>query len=153
MAQEVVAVHLADESRLMLEKLGRVEVMSDIRKALYAGTAEAVPAVRAKIRAMPSTKGRRTKTSLRSQLAMAVGRKVKTTGKTCYVAIIQHPRGGYANLARAVEGEIPWQHPVYGYKPDVKEAPYPFFYDTLEKLYPQLEIEMDTALADIDRKM
>jgi len=84
---------------------------------------------------------------------MAIKRQVKVIRRNIFVAIVSKPSGGYANLARCLEGEIPWHHLTFGHLPEVDESPHPFFYATLEKLMPGVEVKVRQALIYFDRKL
>jgi len=153
MAQARITMTLSPESRRQLLKLSRAEIKPELRRALMTSTSGAVPAVRAKARSLPSKKRKRTKLSLRSQIAMAIKRRIGATYRGVWVAIVSEPHGGLANLARCVEGEIPWVHPTFGHAPDVDQKPMPFFYDTLEKIIPGMEVAVRDALIRFERKV
>ena len=153
MARAQVTMSLDARSRRELARIGKGSVNKELRAALVESTSGAVPAVRAKIRSYPSQKGKRKRDSLRSQIAMAIKRRIKATSRGSFVAIVSEPSGGLANLACAVEGEIPWQHPTFGHEPTVDQNPMPFFYETLEKIIPGIEFRVRQALIRFETKI
>jgi hypothetical protein len=148
-----VTMVMTPESKASLRKLSRAELVPELRKALTASTNGAVPAVRSKVREMPSKKRKRTKKSLRSQVAMAIKRKIGTSSRNVSVVILSQPHGGLANLARCVEGEIIWKHPTFGHPPTVVQTPYPFFYHTLDAIIPGTSVKVREALIRFERRI
>ena len=150
-----IRMTLTPESRRELQKLGRAKFMPELRKALYTSTSSAVPAVRTAVRQIPSKSPGRTRTSLRSQVAMAIKRRVTTNSKrNVSVAIVSEPHGGLANLARAVDGEIPWWHYTYGNEPKQDEQSYEFFYSTLNrKVVPGVDIAVGRVAINLKRRI
>ena len=153
MARANITMTLTPQSKRELEKLGKARLAPELRRALYTSTSGAVPAVRAAARNLPSKQKTRTKKSLRSQLAMACQRRIKATSRGVYVAIVSAPRGGLSNLARAVEGEIPWHHPTFGGPPEVDQPHMPYFYETLDKILPGVEASVGEALIKFQSKL
>jgi hypothetical protein len=149
-----ISLKLSDEARRNINKLRTADLLPELRRQMSTATNGAVPVVRKAARSIPShdTK-KRTKLSLRSQLASAVGRRIYLDGRRVTVAIVSAPRGGLSNLARCVEGEIPWQHPFFGHKPEVTQPPKPYFYPALEALGPEFGRKIEQVLDDFDRKM
>lgn len=145
---------LTPESKRTLRKMERAQLMPELKTAFRQATNTAVPIVRSEIRSKPSQAAKRTRESLRSQVAMAIKRRIGFSSRRAYVAIVSEPHGGLANLARVVEGEIPWDHPTFGHDPTMRQEPMPFFYGTLEKLLPpSTEVKVRAALIKFERKL
>lgn len=150
-----VQLSLSEQSKRTLAKLVTAEATKDLRKELTGATAGIVPAVRQAARDLPSSRKRasRKNGSLRSAIAYAITRKIKVSTRKIMVVITSVPRGGKSNLARAVEGDIPWKHPVYGRQPDVTQEPHPFFYRTVQKFGPEVESRVRSVLVEFERKL
>jgi hypothetical protein len=148
-----VTMTLSPKSRENLERLGSKDIKPALRKALIAGTSPAVSEVRKAARNLESKSKKRTKESLRSQLAAAVQRKIGLSRRGVYVLIKSVPMGGLSNLARAIEGEIPLMHPTFGHKPDVTQSPKPYFYKTLEKIIPGVDIQVKKAFIKFEKEI
>jgi len=114
--------------------------MPGMKKEMNMVANVAVNAVRGAARDIPS-KQRRSKDSLRSALARGVKKKLKETKNDVTAVITCKGSGGNpkANLARAVDGEIPWRHPTFGHDPVVDQKSHEFFYSTLDSLEPGMK--------------
>lgn len=155
-SSENVRLELTEQSRRVLASMQKADALPDLRKALIEASEPMVPAVKRAARGLPSTRSRKNTpgTSLRNALANAVKRKIKLTSKrTPLVLITNIPQGAKSNLARAVEGEIPWEHPVFGHPPNVTQEPMPFFYRTLNKYAPFVETRVRAVLDQFERKI
>lgn len=153
---EDVRMELTAESERVIAKMIRADALPDLRKALVEASEPMVPAVKRAARGLPSTRSRRQTPggSLRNQLANAVKRKIKlSTRRSPMVLITNVPQGAKSNLARAVEGEIPWEHPTFGHEPTVRQTPMPFFYSTLEKYAPFVEARVRKVLDDFEHQL
>jgi len=147
-------VELTAESKKTVVKLAKADAMPDLRKALMVATAPAQAALRKAARALPSTRNRKDVDSLRNALAGAIQRRVKTTSKVVTVIILSVPRGGKSNIARAVEGIIPWEHSVFGHEGTrVKQKPMPYFYKTMDELLPETTAKVESAMAEFEKKL
>lgn len=153
MAKQSVRMYMTPGSQARLRRLGKTRIMPELRKELRGATNAAVPALRVKIKSLPSEGHGGGKEGLRKQLARAVKRRMGLSVRRCYIAILVEPHGGLANLARAVEGTIPWKHPTYGNKPDVKQESMPFFYETLARLAPVVDGRVRRALFNFEKKV
>jgi hypothetical protein len=149
-----VRMELTAESQRTLHKLVEADVKADLRKQMMVATQPLVPAVKAaalhKIHA-PGT--RRNKASLSSQVANAVSRSIKMTARQIVASINLTAKGNLSNLARVVEGEIPWRHPTFGHDPEVDQPKRPFFYATLAALIPTISREIEKVLDEVEKKL
>jgi hypothetical protein len=119
---------------------------AEFRKQIRAAAAPLVPVVRARIGAIPSKQGSRSRAggSLRSQMRRATKLYVRTTGPLTGVVIMVDGRkmpSHEGRLPAYMEGTLPrWRHPVFGPTPAnpkpawVQQAPKPYFYDTVRPL-------------------
>jgi hypothetical protein len=155
-SSEDVKMELTAESRAIIQRMKHADALPDLRKALIEASDPMVPAVKRAARGLPSVRSRY-KTpngSLRNALANAVKRKVKLTSKRVPLVLITNvPQGGKSNIARAVEGEIPWEHPTFGHNPTVSQEAMPFFYRTLEKYAPIVEQRVRKVLTEFAQKL
>ena len=147
-------MELTAESRRSLEKLAKADLMPDLRKQMMVATQPLAPAVKAvarhKIQAPGTT---RNKASLSTQVANAVGRSIVTTTRQISVAIELSCKGNLSNLARAVEGEIPWHHPTFGHDPDVNQRSRPFFFRTLEAMMPSVAAKLESVFTEFEKRL
>lgn len=152
MPNDVVRLEMTAETKRALRKLQQLDIMPDLRRELRAVTQPMVTAVRRAVRAIPSSRTRRQAKdlggSLRTAVAMAVKQKVKASGRQVVAAVVVNSKGGKANLARVLEGTIPWKHQTYGHEPEVTQESHPYFYGTLEPYghdaYKRIEYLIDT---------
>lgn len=141
------------QSKRTLAKLSKADPMKPIRKNLMLATQPIVPAEKAAARTLPS-KDKRTRDSLRTALANAVTRKVRVSHASIAVIIGVLSKGGKANLARVVEGEIgPWQHPTYGHDPKVTQASHAWFYPTIQKMVRGVSNQIEKVLSDVEKQL
>jgi hypothetical protein len=149
-------VELTAQSERTIAKLRGTDIMPDLRKELRNATDEMQPAVRQAARSLPSERkgrGGNKSTSLRRAIAASVKRRVKVNGREVRVDVYTQPSGGKSNLARCVEGVIPWEHPTYGHKPTVRQNPKPFFYDTIQAMIPKVTARVSLVLSDYEKKL
>lgn len=145
-------VEITAETIRTVAKLKGSDAMPDLRRQMRAATSAMQPAVRAAVRATPSAK-KRDRDSLRSAVASSVQRKIKLSTKKVLVVITCVPRGGKSNLARVLEGDIIWRHPVYGHLPEIYQTPHPFFWQTVENLIPETNSQIESVLENFERKL
>lgn len=147
---------LSAESKKTIAKLSTADFKPEIRKGLRDASAPLQAAVRNAVRHLPASRKRSKDSpggSLRSAVASAVVRRIKVTPTEQFVIIMVRPRGGKSNLARALEGEIPWAHPTYGHEPVVTQDPQPFFYSTIETKEPGMETAIEHILSAVDKQL
>jgi len=111
---------------------------AEFGKELRAAAKPMVPAVRAAIRQIPSTRPYRAD-ELRGRLSKAVKLEVKTTGRQAGVRIRVDGRkmpDKQKALQSYMEGTKPrWRHPVYGNREVwVQQQPHPYFFKTVRPL-------------------
>ena len=138
-----------------LERLKHANLNPVLRKALTKATAPTQRLVRQAARALPSGRSRRNTPggSLRNAIANSVTRKIKVSAKGIMILITVVPRGGKSNLGRALEGEIPWEHPTFGHDPKVEQKPEPFFYDTINHELPSIAAQIEAAMTEFERTL
>jgi hypothetical protein len=133
-------MELTPESKRLIASMKTANCLPELRKAMLEASSPLAPAVKRAARGLPSTRGSSPRGgSLRRNIADAVKRRTKFVPGGELIVIVVEPHGGKANIARAVEGEIPWNHPTFGNDPRVDQEPMPFFYRTLEKYAPFVE--------------
>lgn len=148
------SAQLTAESRRNLERLAKADLMPDLRKEVMSSTQPLVSAVKEAARHKVHAPGQaRTRASLSSQIANAVGRSVVTTSRQVTAQITLTCKGNLSNLARSVEGIIPWEHPTFGHDPKVRQRPRPFFYATLETLTPRVANQIERVLSKLEKKL
>lgn len=153
MATSNVRMELTAQGIRVVEKMERADALKPLRRELMTATADMAPAVKRVARRLPS-QDTRTKNSLRTALANAVQRKVKLTlRRGVMVLITVVPHGGKENLARAIEGIIPWQHPTFGHDPVVDQEPMTFFYKTLQKFEQTIEARVRSVLTKFESEL
>jgi len=115
-----------------LRKMNNKQMATRFRKELRAAASPLVPAVRASIRRLPSSRGY-SASGLRGRLSRATKLEVRTTGKEAGVAIRVDGRKMPAHQ-RAVPAYMEgtkkrWKHPVYGRRSLwVSQGAHPYFY-------------------------
>lgn len=118
-----------------LRKMDDRELLKRFRKELRGAAKPLVPAVRASIRQIPSSRPY-TAAGLRGQMARATGLEVKTTGRQAAVIIRvdgrKMPPDARA-LQSYMEGVKPrWRHPVFGNRNVyVEQPPHPYFFTVM----------------------
>jgi hypothetical protein len=143
------------EAKRALEKMALMEVTPEMKLALSAATAPAATALKMAARGLPS-QGKYSRGGLRSDLAKGVKRLIASARRSVTATFRVTGSGGapLANLGRAVEGEIPWTHPVFGNPgTEVTQQPKPFFYRTLNAIIPGLDRAFKMALEIYERKL
>lgn len=137
MASSLGLRHGRDLARITreLRQMDDKELLARFRKELRAASRPLVPAVRASIRAIPSSRPY-TPAGLRGRLSRATTLEVKTSGKQAAVAIRVDGRKLPARskaVAAYMEGTRPrWRHPVYGNRDNwVQQPPQPYFYKVM----------------------
>jgi hypothetical protein len=150
MSKDAFRIEPTADTRRAIEQLAHLDVDRDLRREINSATQSVVREIRAEIASMPSTTGRKAKGKgggLRAALARNVKKRVRMNKRETTIAIELTPHGGLENLARAVEGDIPWQHPVYG-EPgtDVTQPPHPFFMRTIASATAALEYRIRAAV-------
>jgi hypothetical protein len=147
-----VKVKPTTRTKAKLRKLSYMDITPGMRKEMLKATAPAVPAVRARIRAIPSQHQSTQSPTLTESLAKAVKRS--TIRRNNYVQVLVQVKGsGLANLARAVEGAIPWVHPTFEHEPIVEQKPVPFFHDPLNELQALVGVRMKAVGMKIQRQV
>lgn len=150
-------VRLTAASKVTIAKLAHADAMPPLRKRMRTATSPITSAVKQAARNIPSTHSRYKAAerggSLRSAVANTIQRKMKFSTRNVSVIIAQVPSGGKSNLASVLEGVKPWDHPTYGHDPKVHQEPHPFFYDTIEKMEPAVNREIETVLSEFERML
>ena len=154
--------HAGTDLRVVSRELRRMddrEVTSRFRRDLRAAAVPLVPAVRASALAIPSKTGRskRSKDSLRRDIARAVTLRVRTAGRLASVAIFvdgrkMPPREGA--LPQYMEGTRPrWRHPVFGRSNDpwIQQPPHPYFYRVVRPLGFASRVAINKTIDSITR--
>lgn len=140
-----VQVTPTPETRALLADMAATDLAPEVRAVLGGTTAPAVARIRARISTMPSSTPH-TGTSLRAALAKALTYVVRQTPRGIYIRVAIAMHGGKENLARAVEGEIPWKHPTYGREPEQHQDPYPFFNGPVEAATAAIDYKLRIAI-------
>lgn len=116
-----------------LKRMNDKELKKRFTKELRTAAKPLVPAVRASIRGIPSSRPYKA-SGLRGQMSRATGLQVKTAGKQASVVIRVDGRK-MPPKAKAVAAYMegtkprPWRHPVYGHRQVVvQQDPHPYFY-------------------------
>jgi hypothetical protein len=150
-----VSFAMTDQAKRVVEKMIVADAMPILRKNIRDATAPIQSAVRAEARALPSkwqitsVKGG----SLRAAVAMSIKRIINLSTRSILVAITNSPSGGKSNLARVLEGTIPWEHPTFGHDPKVTQPPHPFFWRTIDKFAPAIEAKVQAVLTEFEREL
>jgi len=155
MAQDAVRLEMTDQAKRVVAKLIAADAMPALRKEIREATDPIVPAIRNEVKSLPSQykitseKGG----SLRAAVAAAMKRSIKLSKRTVAVSIQNVPHGGKSNLARVLEGELPWNHPTFGHKPKVSQPSHPYFFRTVEKFGPSIEVKVREVLSKFEREL
>jgi len=150
---EFATIQMTAQSQAIVKRLKGSDVMPDLRREMRAATQPLQPAARQAARRLPSQRRRTKVDSLRTAIANAITRKLKLSQRQVLVAIVAIPKGGKSNLARALEGEIPWEHPTYGHDPIVTQEAHPFFKKTLDKYEPSVTRAIEGVLTKFERRL
>jgi hypothetical protein len=122
-----------------LKALDDKKVLARFRSELRAAARPVVPAVRASIRRIPSSRPY-SADGLRGRMAKATNLQVKTAGRQASV-IVRVDGRKMPDKARSVqaymEGTKPrWRHPVFGHDWWVQQPPQPYFYNVMRMAGP-----------------
>lgn len=155
MPADDMRLEMTDQAKRIVLKLKMANAMPILRRQLREATDPIVPALRAEVKATPSQNRVKSEKggSLRGAVAAAMKRQIQLTTRTVRVAIVNKPHGGKSNLARVLEGEIPWKHPTYGHKPEVIQQSHPYFFRTVEKFGPEIDLRVRAVLNKIEREL
>jgi len=139
------------ELRAMNDK----ELLKRFRKELRAAGRPLVPAVRASIRQIPSSRPY-SANGLRGQMSRATGLQVKTTGRQASAVIRvdgrkMPPRAGA--VAAYMEGSRPrWRHPVYGDRDNwVPQPAHPYFYKVMRAGGPRARLAVNRVIDQVSK--
>jgi hypothetical protein len=118
-----------------LRRMDNREMLKRFRKELRTAARPLVPAVRASIRQIPSSRPY-TAAGLRGQMSRATGLEVKTVGKQASVIIRvdgrKMPPGAKAVQAYMEGTKARWRHPVFGHPNTwVQQDPHPYFFNVM----------------------
>lgn len=144
---------IGSELRKMNDKQLKKEFSSELRAAAK----PMVPAVRAAIRQIPSSRGY-TSDGLRGRMSKAVKLEVKLTGKQAGVRIRVDGRKMPTRekaLQSYMEGlKKPWRHPVFGNREVwVKQEPHPYFYKTVRPIGLRSRVNVNKAIDRVAKKI
>jgi len=154
MPGELARVNLDHRSEELLKRLEKADLMPELKYAMRSSTNGIVPRIKRAIKGLPSNQAEHNKGSLRDDVARSVKRSVRVSPREVFVAVLVKPHGGKSNLARVLEGAIPWRHPVYGRAgTDVGQSPSPYFYDTIEKQRREVEKEILGVFRRFEREL
>jgi hypothetical protein len=138
-----------------LRRMNDKEMLKRFRKELRVAASPLVPAVRASIAAIPSTRPY-SSDGLRGQMSRATGLQVKTVGKQASVVIRVDGRK-MPNHSRAVQSYMegvksPWRHPVYGNREVwVRQEPNPYFYKVMDRAGPRARLAVNRVLDQVSK--
>ncbi len=138
-----------------LRKMNDKELTKRFRKELRKAAAPLVPAVRASIRRIPSSRPY-SPAGLRGQMSRATSLQVKTTGKQASVIIRVDGRKMPAH-AKAVQAYMegtksPWRHPVFGNREVwVAQPAQPYFYKVMAAGGPRARLAVTRVLDGVSK--
>lgn len=138
-----------------LRKMDNKELSKRFRKELRTAAAPLVPAVRASIRTLPSSR-RYSASGLRGQMSRATTLQVKTLGKEAQVVIRVDGRK-MPTRSKAVQAYMegiksPWRHPVFGNTEVwVRQDPHPYFYRTMRGAGPRARLAVARVLDQVTK--
>ncbi|MBY8342019.1 hypothetical protein LXH13_06120 [Streptomyces spinosirectus] len=140
-----------------LRKMDNKQLKKEFGSELRSAAKPMVPAVRAAIRQIPSSRGY-SADGLRGRMSKAVKLEVKLTGKQAGVRIRVDGRKMPTHekaLQAYMEGlKKPWRHPVYGNKEVwVKQDPSPYFYKTVRPLGTRTRVNVNRAMDRVAKKI
>lgn len=137
-----------------LRKMDDREVLKRFRKELRTAARPLVPAVRASIRKIPSSRPY-SADGLRGQMSRATTLQVKTTGKQASVVIRVDGRKmppKAKSVQSYMEGIKPrWRHPVFGHDWWVQQQPNPYFYKVMDKAGPFARLAVNRVLDQVSK--
>jgi hypothetical protein len=145
---------LAEISR-ELRRMNDKEMLKRFRKELRAAATPLVPAVRASIAAIPSSRPY-SADGLRGHMSRATTLQVRTVGKQASVVIRVDGRK-MPPRSRAVQSYMegvksPWRHPVYGNREVwVKQEPNPYFYKVMDRAGPLARLAVNRVLDQVSK--
>jgi len=151
-----IRVELTAQSERVLLKMRKFDAMPQVRREIIAAMKPMASAAKRAVRNAPSKRTSKRDSpggSLRSAIARAITTKVRFSRRNIMALVTVVPHGGKANLARAYEGEIPWDHPTFGHDPEQHQEPNPFFYRTLDKYEPVIAARVKAVLDKLEREL
>ncbi|BBB01077.1 hypothetical protein RVR_8322 [Actinacidiphila reveromycinica] len=140
-----------------LRKMDDKTILAAFRKELRKSAQPLVPAVRASIRRIPSSRPY-SASGLRGQMSRATTLQVKTAGKQASVIIRVDGRKMPAR-AKAVqaymEGSKPrWRHPVFGNTAAwVQQPAQPYFYKVMRAAGPKARLAVNRVISNVSKKI
>lgn len=140
-----------------LRKMDDKTILKGFRKELRKSAQPLVPAVRASIRRIPSSRPYSAQ-GLRGRLSRATTLQVKTAGKQASV-IIRVDGRKMPNHSKSVqaymEGSKPrWRHPVFGNTAVwVQQDPQPYFYKVMSAAGPRARLAVNRVISDVSKKI
>ena len=151
-----IRAELTADSKRLVEKAIKFNAMPELRREIAAAMRPLAMAAKRVVRNAPSKRTSKRNApggSLRVAIANAITTKIRLSRRSILALVTVVPQGGKSNLARAYEGEIPWDHPVFGHDPTVSQEPNPFFYRTLNKYAPLIEARVRAVMINLERKL
>lgn len=155
----------ADDLVALTRSLRRLESGKELRKKLRddikAAAKPVVPAVRAKVKGLPSkgqSKGR-SRPGLRKSVARATRLQVQMSGRYAGVTIRVDPKkmpAGMHNLPAYLEGAAPfqrWRSPNWGRDDWKTQRPHPYFYAIATHAEPHIKRAVADAVDSIRRQI
>jgi hypothetical protein len=138
-----------------LRQMDSPEVLTRFRKELRTAAKPLVPAIRASIRQISSSRPYST-AGLRGQMSKATTLQVKTAGKQASVVLRVDGRKMPLNagsLPAYMEGSKPrWRHPVYGNRNNwVQQPARPYFYNKLAVAGPRTRQAVGRVMDQISK--
>ena len=137
------------------------ELRKQLRKDLTKDIKPMVPAVRAKVKALPSKgeSARRGRPGLRASTARATRLQAQMSGRFAGITVRVDPKKmppGVHNLPGYLEGAAPfqrWRSPIFG-RDDYKTQPaHPYFYAIARRYEPAAKRAVETAIESIRRQI
>lgn len=138
------------------------ELRKRLRRDIAAAAKPMVPAIRSKVRALPSRgeSSGRGRPGLRASIAKATRLQVQMSGRYAGVTVRVDPRKmppGMHSLPGYLEGAAPfqpWRHPVYGNRDAfVTQHPRPYFYAIAERYEVPVRQAAAEAIESIRRQI
>lgn len=162
----MIAVEVSSDDLVQtVRALRGLEDGKELRKAMRRNIAQAakpmVPALRAKVRGLPSRgeSARRGRPGLRASTAKATRLQVQMSGRFAGVTVRVDPKkmpAGMRNLPAYMEGEAPfarWRKPTFGRDPWSTQSPTPYFYGIARRYEQPVREAVAESIETIQRQI
>lgn len=136
------------------------ELRKQLRKNIASAAKPMVPAIRAKVKSLPSKGGpRKGRPALRASVARATRLQIQMSGRYAGVTVRVDPKKmppGMHNLPGYLQGDLPfdrWRSPNWGRDQWKTQPPHPYFYAIARRYEPAIRQAVAEGIDTIQRQV